>query len=542
MKSFIQQGLILMLLCIATKTSAQIKKAATPVKTKQIIATQSTAKSLATELLRSNTEQACKLISNELKAIGIQIESMEEESVYDHPKSNEKPGKLLEMRTSLRCSNKMQVDVLANASDQVQGVNWYLNNISPATFTATEKILGYRKWPLISNAVTSSLYFNNNLIAEVSEMGSSESDKAKFTYAINLTKTDRFISPTITKTFNTDSLTVHSNPEETGQSVVQFLKGQGIKFLYKSLNNILTNYEGKGISTVFGYTTTYMFGEGTSVTISCNKYQKLDGINFYFTDPLVHNKIKKWFRFNNWANGGEGDEEGDIIYNNNNLQCLNNDKDKYIQFTISPFINDIHTRYQNTNPIDASTLVSYYLNMEKNALKTLLTKEYVTMVSVDWTSRKMTYNAAAYPHEFYFRSPSDSLSYVVYEYKLSDTYSRIIYFSTGDKAYYEKMKSDLITQAKDPKSEVIINYSDKPFEKTRMYYIMIFSKAQEAVFADNKRKKEEALLAQQQREKEAAAEKARLKAERDAKTSADIQKVGDILIQGLEQIKKKGNK
>jgi len=534
MKSFIQNGLILMLFCIATETSAQVKKTVSPVKTKKATTAPAETKSIAIELLRSNTEQASRMISNELKALGVQMESIEEESIYDNPKNGEKSGRLLQVRTSLICSHKIQVDIRANASYQIQSIDWYLNDVPKEGFLALEKVLGYRKW----QALSPNHFLNNNLIAEITEMGSSGEDKNQLTYAITLTKTDPFILPVMAKIFSTDTLTVHNNPEEAGQSVVQFLRGQGNKFLYKS-SNILTNYQGKGISNVNGYTTTYMFAEGTSVTVSSNKYQKLNAIDFSFSDPLVHNKIKKWFRLNNWTDGGEGDEDGDLIYSKNNLKCTNNDKEKYIRFAVSPYVTDIATRYQNTDPIDASSLVSYYLNMEKATLKTFLAENYLTSIKVDWPNRNMTYNAAAYPHDFYFKSPADSLSYVSYEYQLSDTWSRIIYFSTGDKAYYEKMKTDLLKNAEDPKSKVIVNYSDKQFDKTRMYYITIFSKEKDI---ENKRKKQEALLAQQQREKAEAQEKARLKAEKDAKTSADIQKVGDILIQGLEQInRKKGN-
>ncbi|WP_124562250.1 hypothetical protein [Pedobacter sp. KBW01] len=535
MKSLILNGLTLLLFCIVTETSAQVKKTVIPVKTKKNNTPQVATKSIAIELLRANTEQASRMISNELKAMGVQMESIEEESIYDNRKNGEQIGKLLQVRTSLICSHKIQVDIRANASDQVQSIDWYLNDVPKEGFLALEKMLGYRKWQPISP----NLYLNNNLIADVGEMGSSGEDNTKLTYAINLSKTDYFVLPIRTKIFNTDSLTVHNNPEEAGQSVVQFLNGQGMKFLYKSSNTILSSYQGKGISNVNGYTTTYMFAEGTSITVSSNKYQKLNAIDFSFTDPLVHNKIKKWFRLNNWTDGGEGDEEGDLIYSKNNLKCTNNDKEKYIRFTVSPYVTDIATRYQNTDPIDASSLVGYYLNMEKATLKTFLAENYLTSIKVDWPNRNMTYNAGAYPHDFYFKSPADSLCYVSYEYQLSDTWSRIIYFSTGDKAYYEKLKADLLKNAEDPKSKVIVNYSDKQFDKSRMYYISIYSKEKDI---ENKRKKQEALLAQQRHEKAEAEERARLKAEKDAKTSADIQKVGDILIQGLEQInRKKGN-
>lgn len=524
-----------MLFCIATETIAQVKKPIAPAKTKKTSTPPVVTKTIAIELLRANTEQASRMISNELKAMGVQMQSIDEESVYDSRKNGEQTRKLLQVRTSLICSHKIQVDIRANASDQIQSIDWYLNDVPKEGFLAIEKTLGYRKW----QAISPNLFLNNNLIAEVTEMGSSGEDKNQFTYAISLTKTDPFVLPVMAQALNIDSLTVHKNPEETGQSVVQFLRSQGSKFLYKSVNKISANYEGNDISTVFAFSTDYVFDEGTSVTITSNRYKKIDGINFSFSDPLVHNKIKKWFRFNNWTNDGEGDEEGDVIYSKNNLKCTNNDKERYIRFSVSPYITDIATRYQNTSPIDASSLVNYYLNMEKATLKTFLAENYLTSIKVNWPGRDMTYQAAAFPHDFYFKSPADSLCYVSYEYQLSDTWSRIIYFSTGDKAYYEKMKTDLLKNAEDPKSKVIVNYSDKQFDKTRMYYITIFSKEKDI---ENKRKKQEALLAQQRREKAEAEEKARLKAEKDAKTSADIQKVGDILIQGLEQInRRKGN-
>ncbi|GGG95181.1 cell envelope integrity protein TolA [Pedobacter zeae] len=532
MKSFIQKGLILMLFCIATETIAQVKKTASPAKTTKKSTAPAVTKSIAIELLRANAEQASRLVSNELKVIGVQMQSVEEESVYDNRKNGEQTGKLLQVRTSLICSHKIQVDIRTDASDQIQSIDWYLNDVPKEGFLAIEKILGYRKWQALSH----NLYLNNNLIAEITEMGNSGEDKNQFTYAITLTKTDRFVLPVMAQALNTDSLTVHSNPEETAQSIVQFIRGQGSKFLYKSVNKISANYEGNGISSVFGYSTDYVFDEGTSVTITSNRYKKIDGIRFSFSDPLMHNKIKKWFRFNNWTNDGEGDEEGDVIYIKNNLKCTNNDKERYIRFNVSPYITDIATRYQNTSPIDASSLVSYYLNMEKPFLKKFLAENYVTLVNVNWPGRNMTYNASAYPYDFYFKSPADSLCYVSYEYQLSDTWSRIIYFSTGDKAYYEEMKTNLLKNAEDPKSKVIVNYSDKQFEKSRMYYITIFSKEKDI---ENKRKKQEALVAQQLREKAEAEEKARLKAQKDAQTSADIQKVGDILIQGLQQINRR---
>ncbi|WP_343524453.1 cell envelope integrity protein TolA [Pedobacter sp.] len=532
MKSFIQKGLILMLFCIATETIAQVKKTASPAKTTKKNTAPAVTKSIAIELLRANAEQASRLVSNELKAMGVQIESIDEDLVYDTPKNGEKRGKLLETRTMLKCSHKIQVDVLANPNDQVQAVNWYLNDVPKEGFLAIEKILGYKKW----QALGSNLYLNNNLIAEVEEMGSTGDDETKLTYSINLSKTEYFVLPIRTKVFNTDSLTVHHNPEEAGQSVVQFLNGLGMKFLYKTLNTIIPNYESKGISNVYGYTTTYMFEEGTSVAVTCNKYQQLAGIFFQFTDPLVHNKIKKWFKLSNWNDEGEGNNEGDVVYSKNNLKCVNNDIDKDIRVTITPYVTDIATRFHNTSPIDATSLVSFYLNMEKPFLKKFLTENYVTLVNVNWPGRNMTYNASAYPYDFYFKSPADSLCYVSYEYQLSDTWSRIIYFSTGDKAYYEEMKTNLLKNAEDPKSKVIVNYSDKQFEKSRMYYITIFSKEKDI---ENKRKKQEALVAQQLREKAEAEEKARLKAQKDAQTSADIQKVGDILIQGLQQINRR---
>lgn len=536
MKTLIQKSLVLLLFIIAAEASAQVKKATVTAKPKQVSTVQVPTKSLVAELLRSNTEQACRLLSNELKGIGIRIESMDEESVYEQ--KNKSP---LQLRTSLKCSDKIQVDVIANQNDQILSVDWYVNEVSQATFTTIEKILGYQKWPIITKENRSALYLSNNMIVNVNNFGSTESDHTKSSYAIHLTKSDRFISSPTAKLFNIDSLSVHSNGEEIGQSVVQFLKGQGLKFLYKSLKDVSAASGEKGISEVVGYTTTYMFDEGTYVSITSNKYQKTDGLNFYFSDPLVHNKIKRWFRFSNWTEGGEGDEEGDVIYTKNNVECLNNDKFKYIQFTISPVITDIKTRYQNTYPIDASSLVADYFNMNKEALKTYLTKTYANMVSIDWANRKMTYSESADPYTFYFKSPADSLSVVIYEYKLSNTWSRIAYFGTRDKAYFEQMKNELVTQSKDAKSKVIINYGDKPNEKTGMHYVLIFSKAQEAIFAENKRKEADALAAQQQREKEAAAEKERLRAEKAAKTSEDIQKLGDILIQGIQQMKKKGN-
>jgi|GEM_PF-2264480 len=535
MKNFIQKGLIFMLFFVATETIAQVKKPVAPAKTKKNSTTPAVTKTIAIELLRVNTEQASRLISNELKAIGVQMQRIEEESVYDNQKNGRPNATLLQLRTSLICSHKTQIDIITNARDQIQSIDWYLNDVPKERFLAIERMLGYRKWQSLSP----NHYLSNNLIAEVTEMSSRGEDKNQFTYAITLTKTDRFVLPVMAQVLNTDSLTVHNTPYETAKSVVQFLRGQGSKFLYKSVNKISANYEEKGISTVFGYSSDYVFDGGTSVTITSNKYNKLDGLNFYFSDPLVYNKIKKWFRFNKWTNEGEGYEEGDVIYSKNNLKCTNNDSEKYLRLTVSPFVTDIATRYENTSPIDAGSLVSYYLDMEKPILQKFLAENYVTLVNVNWPGRDMTYNAAAYPHDFYFKSPADSLCYVSYEYQLSDNWSRIIYFSTGDKAYYEKMKTDLLKNAKDPKSKVIVNYSDKQFDKSRMYYITIFSKERDI---ENKQKKEEAMLAQQRREKAEAEERARLKAEKDAKTAADIQKVGNILIQGLEQLnRRKGN-
>lgn len=536
MKTLIQKCLILLLFIIATEASAQVKKATAPVKPKQTSTAQVPTKSLVAELLRSNTEQACRLLSNELKGIGIRIESMDEESVYEQ--KNKSP---LQLRTSLKCSDKIQIDVIANQNDQVLGVDWFVNEVSQAAFTAIEKVLGYQKWPIITKENRSALYLSNNMIVNVNSFGSTETNQTRFSYAIHLTKSDRFIPSPTAKLFNVDSLSVHSNAEEIGQSVVQFLKGQGLKFLYKSPKDVVTASTEKGISEVVGYTTTYMFDEGTYAVVTGNKYQKTDGLNFYFSDPLVHNKIKRWFRFSNWKEDGEGEEEGDVIYTKNNLECLNNDKFKYIQFTISPLVTDIKTRYQNTYPIDASSLVTDYFNLSKEVLKTHLTKTYANMVSIDWANRKMNYNESADPYAFFFKSPADSLSVVVYEYKLSNNWSRIIYFGTRDKAYFEEMKNQLVTDAKDPKSKVIINYGDKPDEKSGMHYIMVFSKAQEAIFAENKRKEQDALAAQQKRDKEAAAEQERIRAAKAAKSAEDIQKLGDILIQGIQQMKKKGN-
>lgn len=541
MKNLIPKGLILVLLFMAAMANAQVKKTTTAAKPKKASIVQPPSKNIATAVLNTNTEQASRLLSNELKAIGIQIESLSEEAVYDEVKNGKPTGKLLQTRTSLHCSNRIQVDFIADPNNAIVNANLYLNDISHDDYLKIERLLGYQKWPAITKSQQFSSYLNNNLIASVNFFGSSEDDETKLTYAINLGKTDRFNAAILPSPFEIDSITVHHNPEEIGQSALQFLKGQGLKFLYKSATDILTNSEGDGISSAVSYITTYMFGEGAHVNVVVNKYQKLNEINFYFTDPLVHNKIKRWFSLGNWTKEGEGDYEGSMVYRKNHLECVNNDKERSIDFTISPFITDIGTRYENTSPITASALANYYFSLDKNKMRNYLTKNYVNIADVNWKNRTVYYRANANPFHFFFKSPADSLCFAAYDYDLSDTKSRIAYFSTGDNAYFEKMKAELIELEKDPKSKFVITFSEKLNTVSGMHYITVFSKAQEAVLTENKRKQADALALQQQREKEAAAEKERLRAAKAAKTAEDIQKVGDILIQGIQQMKKKGN-
>lgn len=530
-----------MLLLMATMANAQVKKAAVPAKAPKKGIVQPPSKNIAMALLTTNTEQAGRLISNELKTIGIQIESISEEAVYDEVK-NEKPiGKLLQTRTSLHCSNRIQVDFIADPNNAIVSANLYLNDISHDNYLKIERLLGYQKWSPVTKSEQFSSYLNTNLIASVNYFGSSEDDETKLTYSINLGKTDRFNAAILPSPFEIDSITVHHNPEDIGQSAVQFLKGQGLKFLYKSTKDILTNSEGDGISSAVSYITTYMFGEGAHVNVVVNKYQKLNEINFYFTDPLVHNKIKRWFGLGNWTKEGEGDFEGSMVYRKNHLECVNNDKERSIDFTIAPFITDIATRYENTGPITASALANYYFSFDKNQMKNYLTKNYVNIADVNWKNRTLYYRANANPFHFFFKSPTDSLCFAAYDYDLSDTKSRIAFFSTGDKAYLEKMKAELTEMAKDPKSKFVVTFSEKLNTVSGMHYIMVFSKAQEAVLAEIKRKQDDALAAKQQKEKEEAAERERLRAAKAAKTAEDIQKVGDILIQGIQQMKKKGN-
>ncbi|MEE1944975.1 hypothetical protein VRU48_07650 [Pedobacter sp. KR3-3] len=546
MKTLISKSFLIALFLIALQANAQVKKVpvkktVASTKAKSANTAQASSKNMALALLGINVEQASRLISNELKAIGIQIESIGEEAIYDEVKNGKQTGKLLQNRTSLVCNNRTQIDLIADPNNVVLHVNWFLNDVLHDDYIKIERLLGYQKWPVITKSEEFSSYLNNNLIANVNYFGSSENDATKLTYAIHLSKTDRFNAVILPSPFIIDSITVHDNAEETGQNVVQFLKSQGLKFLYKSTREILINMEGDGLASAASYATTYMFAEGMHVNILTNKYQQLDEINFYFTDPLVHHKIKRLFNLGSWTKENEGDNEDDIVYRKDHLECTNNDREKSIAFTIAPFINDIETRYQNTTPMAASAFISYYFNMEKDKLKSYLAKNYVNMADVSWKSRKLTYRANANPFHVFFKSPADSLCFAAYEYDLSDTKSRIAYFSTGDQAYLEKMKAEIMELEKDKKSKFIATYSEKSSATSGMNYIMIFSKAQEAILTENKRKQADAEQAQKQREKELAAEQERLKAEKAAKTAADIQKVGDILIQGIQQMKKKGN-
>ncbi len=540
MKNFIPKGLLVMLFFLAIEANAQVKKAKPIAKTKLANTVQSPSKSIASALIGLPAEQASRLISNELKSTGIRIESIAEEAIYDAVKKGKPAGKLLQNRTSLSCNNQIQIDLIADPNNVVIGVDWYLNDILRNDFLKIERLLGYQKWLSVTKNEEYSGYLNNNLIASVKYYGASDEDENKLTYAIHLGKTDRFNAAILPLPFIIDSITVHHDLEETGQSVVQFLKDQGLKFLYKS-KEILTNTEADGLASASSYVTTYMFGEGMHVSIVANKYQQLNEINFYFTDPLVHHKIKRWFRLGDWTKESEANDDDVSVYSKDHLECLNNDKGKTIQFTIAPLLTDIETRYQNTVPMAASTLVNYYFDLGKEKMKDFLTKNYTNMADVNWKTRKIFYRANANPFYAFFKSPADSLCFVAYEYDLSDTKSRVASFSTGDKAYLEKMKTELLELEKDKKSKFIVTFSEKPNATSGTDYIMIFSKAQEAILAENKRKQAEAESARKQREKELAAEQERLKAEKAAKTAADIQKVGDILIQGIQQMKKKGN-
>ncbi|WP_443938375.1 hypothetical protein [Pedobacter sp. MW01-1-1] len=535
MKKITLKPLLFVLFCIISSANAQVKKTTTTAKpSTQAIAPP---KNLASDIFRSGTEQAYKILSNELKVMGVTIESLSENTIHENPKNGEKIGKLLQTQTKLICTKGIELDIFSNPADQVVQFNCSISNVSLTTKTNLERILGHTKWPLLNKSAQNTLYSNSNLMVVINDYSDNEK-KTSFSQYLCFTGIDK--SPLIgtVPPFNADSLSVHKSAIETGMSIIQTLKNQGIRLLCKTPTKIYPEYSEDEASKVRIYTTEYYFSGGGSVTVTSDSRKKLTKLDFLFSDPLVYTKFKKTFHFSEWTNEGEGEEEDETIYRKNHLEGAVNDKYKYISVNIETHISDVNTRLANSAPIDAASLINNYYTMDKAALKTYLDANYATIAFVNWTTRQLFYNEKADPYDFFFKSPSDSLCYACYEYKLGENWSRIVYFSTPDKAYYESMKNDLLKLANDANSKVIVNYSDKLTDKSKMYFITLFSKEQEAINAENKRRKEEALAAQQKREQEEAAERARQKA---AKSAADIQTLGNILLQGIQQMKPKGN-
>lgn len=534
-----KMGLLIIALLINMQVNAQVKKPI--VKAKTITALPKVVAINKINLFDLSADEATETLSNELKKLSIVLEDIEEYQTYNYDENGKKLNTINNTVKKLIFNKGLTSFIATNNIDVIKEISFVIND---AKYNRSIKtLLGYNNWQAVFQSENDTTFKSGYFIVNTNK-NSVEDETGKKTgehFSIAMKQiTPYTYKPSKVNDFIPKTLTVHDNADDVGYSIVELMKKQGLIFLYKSDIYSLTD-DNKFLN----YNTTYHFANGISLDINTNVKNKLLNISFNLNNPLAFIKLKKEFKILEFEHTGNDTENNIEYYKYNNISSTIFPKQKAIIFYISPAVEDIKTRYQNTAAISGEDLVNMYLKNDSSILKNIIAQNYVNKVDIDWKSRKMTYNEKENDFDFLFKSPSDSISFVSYEYKLSNTWSRIIYFSTRDKVYYEKMKTELTQIANKPESEISINFSDIPYAATGMQYISIFSKAQEQKVQENKRllaqqreQERQELLARQQQQREEQAERDRLKAEKAAKSAADIQRVGDALLKGLQDIQR----
>lgn len=530
-------AILLGLVTFVSPINAQIKKPV--VKPKTTLAKVPAINTI--DVFNESSDDATQILSDELKKLNVILDDIEEYHFYKYDEHGKKLNTINNSVKKLIFNKGITAYIHINNIDAIKEVSFsiedkkYNKNI--------KKLLGYANWPTVARSEKDTTFKSGYFIVNTNTISQEDEDGKKVgdAYTIAMKQISPYLfKPSKIMGFEAKALTVHDNVDDIGYAIVELMKKQGIGLLYKEDELPASNNDG-----LLNYYTTYNFVNGITVDINTNKKRMLSEINFACNNPIVFIKLKRELKILEFEHTGSDAENSLEYYQYKNVNSTVFSKQKAINFYVLPVIEDVETRYQNTEPISAENLVNLYLKNDSTTIKTHISNNYVNNANVDWINMKMTYNMLAPDFGFYFKSPADSISYVEYEYKLSDTWSRIIYFSTRDKFYYEKIKTELTQIANAPGSEIIINFSDTPYAITRMPYISIFSKAQDEkvkqkkqLLAQQKEQERQELLARQQQQREEQVERDRLKAEKAAKSAADIQKVGDALIKGLQDIQR----
>lgn len=479
-------------------------------------------------------EDLIQVLNDEFKKAGLTIKDINDFITYKYDakgKSTKQP--ISTLKTISFNKDATVIYVNTDSAEKVSDISFTTKNYK--YFKQIKKLVGCQSWSLVASNETDTTLKSGNLYANISK------DTANIQYNLSLKKSigNNFTSNQ-TVPFNAANLSLENNANDLGNGIIAVMKLIGLDFLYKS-NNVPIVSEKQFMF----YSTRFNFTNFASVDINTSATNKNQSIVFSVTDAVIFYKLKKALNVTQWQSKPNGTNDGTETYSLNNIDCSVNSKDKIIIYTVNPLVTDIKTRYENTIPIDAENLVNLYLKNDSATVKKIIQSTYVNLVDVDWQSRKIKYNPIADPFDFYFKSPADSLCYVSYEYKLSNTHSRIIYFATKDFAYFDKIKTALNEMAQPADAPIIIAVSTTPNTTTGMQNINIYSKAQGAVIAEYNRQQEEqkerdrqAAIARQQREREEKAERDRLKAEKDAKTAKDIENVTNSILEGLKKLKK----